>query len=133
MVQDGDPVNVTASDLSACPERWHLRRIRATGIWCCYFEHSTFAGVWLAAPRGAPDHGTFRVRVVGTWVYTGAAGRGFGHMGQWPGVLQVECFESLELHDRGPGTPRDGLTGLFNRRVLLERFAEQRERRPLAV
>lgn len=134
MPLDREPIDVTEAELSSRPDRWHLCRIRVTGTWCFQLESSAFAGCWLEPPGGAPGYGTYRVRVVGTWVYPDAGStQGHGHMGCWPGVLQAERFEVVEKLDRGPGTPRDGLTGLFNRRALGERFAERRDRRPIAV
>jgi len=91
------------------PARWHLRRIVATGQWHLMFERSSFANVWLVLPDGEfLPYGTYRARVAGTWIYPDAAARrGYGHQNGWPGELQAETIDIVEVLDQ-PRAPRDG-------------------------
>jgi hypothetical protein len=53
------------------------------------------------------SYGMYLARVAGTWIYPDAAAkRGYGHMNGWPGELQAETIDIVEVLD--PRAPRDG-------------------------
>lgn len=109
---DREPVDVTEEELLSNPARWHLRRIRVTGTWDAGFEASRFANVWLHVDY-VPAAGTYRVRVVGTWIYPDASAEGgYGHFGLYPGELRPE---SMEILAAPPNRSIDGLTRLATR------------------
>lgn len=120
---DAEPVEVSERELRSDPTRFHLRRIRVKGIWQSRFECSAFAGVWLRSYEGSEPDGIYRVRVVGTWIYPRAnATEGYGHMGGWPGCLEAETIEIVEVIEEEANRKHDGLTGLLIRRMLNDAF-----------
>lgn len=129
---DEQPTVVGADALAAAPSAWHSRRIDVTALWHYAFEHSSFVGAWLDAPQLTPvTYGTYRARVVGTWIYPDAGKQdGYGHMGCSPGVLRAETIEILEVHARAHPA-RDGLTGLPKRDAIGTAF--EQARRPLGL
>jgi len=115
---DDVPNTVDEATLRANPARFHGRRIEATGQWDYMFESSRFANAWLDLPNGkhaAFEHGSYIVRVVGTWIYPDAkAEHDYGHMGMSPGELRVESIHVLKTIGTAQTLP-DGLTGLPKR------------------
>lgn len=129
------PVTVDEDALFADPTRWHGRRIEVVTHWRYAFECSSVGNAWLEVPIHAPiSYGTYRVRVVGTWIYPDANGQGgYGHMGGSSGELRAEMIDVLEILDQ-PQVPRDGLTGLPKRTALMPAFDQAvRTQQPVAV
>jgi diguanylate cyclase (GGDEF)-like protein len=116
---DTTPIAVDEAALAAEPARWHLRRITTLAAWHFGFEQSRVGPAWLAVPVHAPvSYGTYRARIVGTWVYPVAnADGGYGHLGGSPGELRAESIDIVETLHR-PDQGRDGLTGLLRRSSL---------------
>jgi GGDEF domain-containing protein len=123
---DREPVEVEERELLADPSRWHQRRIAVTGTWHYMFERSWFAKAWLDVPDGeAFSYGTYRLRVVGTWIYPDATAEdGYGHMGCSPGMLRPETIDIIEAPAAALAS-RDGLTGLLKRAALGDIFRNE--------